>query len=57
VSEALGHASPTLLSLGGHPETHPLGDTYYSQAPVLYGDYIVKVALVPVSPQLVALKT
>ena len=56
VSEALGHQSPTLLSLGGHPETHPLGDTYYSQAPVLYGDYIVKVALVPVSPQLIALK-
>jgi hypothetical protein len=55
VSEALGHESPTLLSLGGHPETHPLGDTYYSQAPLLYGDYMVKVALVPVSPQLVAL--
>jgi hypothetical protein len=55
LSEALGHESGTLLSLGGHPETHPLGDTYYSQAPVLYGDHVVKVALAPVAPQLVAL--
>jgi hypothetical protein len=55
VSEALGHESATLLSLGGHPETHPLGDTYYSQAPLLHGDYMVKVALAPVAPQLVAL--
>jgi hypothetical protein len=56
VSEALGHESPTLLSLGGHPETHPLGDTYYSQTPFLYGDSMVKFALVPVSQPLLALK-
>jgi hypothetical protein len=56
VSEALGHESSTLLSLGGHPETNPLGDTYYSQTPFLYGDYAVKLSLAPVSPALVALK-
>ena len=54
--EALGGESATLKSLGGHPETHPLGETYYSQAPILYGNYMAKVALVPVSPELAALK-
>jgi hypothetical protein len=56
VSEALGHESSTLLALGGHPETHPLGDTYYSQTPYLFGDSMVKFALVPVSRALLALK-
>jgi hypothetical protein len=56
VSEALGHESSTLSSLGGHPETHPLGDTYYSQTPFLYGDYAVKFSLAPLSPALVALR-
>jgi hypothetical protein len=56
VSAALGHQSSTLLSLGGHPETHPLGDTYYSQTPFLFGDSMVKFAMAPVSPSLAALK-
>ena len=56
VSEALGHESATLKSLGGHPETHPLGDTYYSQTPYLYGDSMVKFALAPVSRTLVGLR-
>ena len=54
--EAVGGESGTLKSLGGHPETHVLGETYYSQAPILYGAYMAKVALVPVSPELAALK-
>ncbi len=54
--EAVGGASGTLKSLGGHPETHVLGETYYSQAPILYGAYMAKVALVPVSPELAALR-
>ena len=53
--EAVGGESGTLKSLGGHPETHVLGETYYSQAPILYGAYMAKVALVPVSPELAAL--
>lgn len=56
VSEALGHESPTLISLGGQPQTHPLGDTYYSQAPLLCGEYMAKVAVAPASPQLIGLK-
>jgi hypothetical protein len=53
--EALGGKSPTLTALGGHPETHVLGETYYSQAPLLYGDYIAKISVAPSSAGLKAL--
>jgi hypothetical protein len=53
--EAAGGQSPTLLSLGGHPETHILGETFYTQVPMLFGLYMAKFSLVPVSPSLVAL--
>jgi hypothetical protein len=53
--EAFGYKSPTILTLGGQPLTHILGDTFYSQAPILYGDYIAKIAVVPVSSRLAAL--
>lgn len=55
VLEAFGHKSPTVLTLGGQPLTHILGETFYSQAPILYGDYIAKVAIAPVSHRLTAL--
>lgn len=53
--EAFGSKSGTLIALGGHPETNILGETFYSQVPVLYGKYIAKVAIVPVSAGLTAL--
>jgi hypothetical protein len=53
--EAFGGKSPTLIQMGGHPETNPLGETYFSQAPLLYGDFIAKINVVPVSPELAAL--
>jgi len=53
--ENVGHPSPTLTTLGGQPETNILGETYYSQAPILYGDYIAKIAVAPISPDLKAL--
>jgi hypothetical protein len=55
VAEALGHESPTLKSLGGHPETHILGDSFFSQGAFRYGDYVAKICVAPVSPELVAL--
>lgn len=55
VVEALGGESPTLKSLGGHPQTHLLGETYYSVVPFLYGRYFAKLSVVPVSPELIAL--
>ncbi|MET0934890.1 MAG: catalase family protein [Luteibacter sp.] len=55
VIEAFGGKSSTLLALGGQPETNPLGDTYFSQAPIRFGDYVVKVSIAPRSPNLTAL--
>jgi hypothetical protein len=56
VIEAVGGESVVLKSLGGHPETNPLGETYYSQVPVLFGDYMAKVSVAPVSQSLKDLK-
>jgi hypothetical protein len=53
--EAVGGQSSTLMTLGGYPEIHPLGDTYYSQAPILFGDYMAKICIAPVSASLTAL--
>lgn len=53
--EAVGTKSPTVIALGGHPETHILGETFYSQAPLRWGDHVAKVAVAPVSPELTAL--
>lgn len=50
--EALGGKSALITQLGGAPEVHPLGETYYSQTAYRYGDYIAKVSLAPVSPGL-----
>lgn len=54
--EAVGGESGTLKSLGGHPLTNVLGETYYSQVPILFGTYMAKVAIAPCSPELSALK-
>lgn len=56
VVEAFGGQSATLKSLGGHPETHLLGETFYTMVPLLYGPYFAKVSVAPVSPELIALK-
>lgn len=53
--EALGGESGPIKSLGGHPETHLLGESYFSQAPIRFGDYIAKIGLRPVSSGLTAL--
>lgn len=55
VVEAFGGESPTLKSLGGHPETHILGETFYTMVPFLYGPYFAKLSVVPVAPELTAL--
>ena len=53
--ETLGRKSALLSTLGGQPATHILGETFFSQAALLYGPYVVKVCLAPVSPGLIAL--
>jgi hypothetical protein len=53
--ERYGAPSPTLLTLGGYPEINILGDEFYTQGPILYGDYIAKLAFKPLSSNLRAL--
>jgi hypothetical protein len=50
-----GKPSATVATLGGQPETHILGETFYSEAPLLFGDFIAKIAVAPKSPELTAL--
>ena len=52
VIESLGGKSGTVRSLGGEPAHHPLGETYFTQVPIRYGDYIAKVSLAPSSDTL-----
>lgn len=56
VVEKAGSESATLKSLGGHPATNMLGETYYSVVPMLWGPYFAKVSIAPVSPELKQLK-
>jgi hypothetical protein len=50
-----GGPNSTVATLGGHPQTHILGDTFYSQAPLRFDDFIAKIAFAPKSPELKAL--
>lgn len=54
--EQTGAESQALKALGGHPATHPLGETYFTQVPLLHGRYMAKYTLVPVSGELRALQ-
>src|SRR4051812_29347798 len=51
-----GRPNVTVATLGGQPETYILGETFYNQAPVRFGDFIAKISVTPVSPDLEALK-
>jgi hypothetical protein len=53
--ESVGGESATAMTLGGYPEIHILGDTFFSQAPMLYGNFIAKVSLAPASANVQAL--
>ena len=51
----VGIESPKIQQMGGAPQVHPLGETYWSQTPYRYGDHIAKWQLAPVSPELTSL--
>lgn len=53
--EKAGGESAAIKGLGGHPKTHPLGESYFSAAPIRFGDFVGKIGLRPVSPELTAL--
>jgi hypothetical protein len=54
--QLMGVKSALVSTLGGHPLTNPAGETYYSQTPFRYGDYVAKFSLAPASPNLIARK-
>lgn len=51
VLESVGGRSETLKAFG-HPETNILGESFFSQAPIRYGQYIAKVSVEPASENL-----
>lgn len=53
--EAVGAESVTLKTLGGHTLTHILGERFFSQLPLRYGDYIAKLEVAPASDNIKAL--
>ena len=55
VMEKTTGPSATIQTMGGAPNTHPLGQRYWSQTPFRFGDYVAKFSLVPVSDNLTAL--
>ena len=56
VKGVTGQPNATLAALGGQAETHILGDTFWTQTPFRFGDYVAKIRLAPVSDELTALK-
>lgn len=55
VLHAFGTESPK-ADFFGHPFSHPLADSYFSQAPMRYGDYVAKLGAIPAASQQAALK-
>lgn len=53
--ESVGKESTLLKTMGAHPHTHILGETFYSQVPLLYGPHMAKISVAPVSAELLAL--
>jgi hypothetical protein len=54
--EAIGQQSAALMTFGGYPHTNPSSETFYSQTPFRFGDYIAKFSVVPSSDNLLALR-
>ncbi|KAA8879662.1 catalase family protein [Nocardia colli] len=52
----IGRPLPPNLAVFIRPNTHILGETFYSSAPLRFGDYIAKLLYIPVSPEVTALR-
>ena len=50
-----GEPNSIVAQLGGVPETHILGSSFYTGAPLRWGEYVAKVSVQPVSSELTAL--
>ena len=47
VLQAVGSGGSSKAGFFGHPNVHPLGDSYHSQCPIRFGDHVAKVAAFP----------
>lgn len=56
VLNAVGASPIPKADFFGHPFSHPLGDSYFSQAPMRHGDYVAKLGVFPASPAQGSLK-
>lgn len=56
VEKVSGSDAGVMPGMGGQLAVHPMGDTYYSQGAYLYGDYMAKFSLTPITPNLTSLK-
>jgi hypothetical protein len=56
VLERVGGSLPATLDLFSHPNTHILGLTFYSSAPLRHGKYVAKLLLAPLSNNVKALE-
>lgn len=54
--EAVGGESAFLKTMGGYPNSHPLGEEYYSQVPLRFGDHVAKIGVFPASRSFAALR-
>lgn len=54
VEAVAGHESP-VLRFFGHTPRHPLSDSYFSQAPLRWGQHVAKIGVFPASPDLLDL--
>lgn len=53
--EAAGGGSGKIKGMGGEPQTHPMGEAFFSQVPFRFGPYVAKFCLRPVSATLQSL--
>ncbi|MGS2810411.1 catalase family protein [Nocardia sp. MW-W600-9] len=56
VLRRIGTQVPPNLGVFVAPNTHILGETFYTSAPLRYGDYVAKLLYLPVSPEVAALQ-
>jgi hypothetical protein len=56
VLRRIGRPLPPTLGVFVRPTTHILGDTFYSSAPLRWGEHVAKLLYTPSSPEVVALQ-
>lgn len=55
ILKPFGRSLPGAIVLFTRPVTNTLGETFYTAAPVRYGDYVAKLSVAPSSPSVTAL--